>query len=332
MSREEYDNMLKDLKDLQFTLLFGYVTKQTGEEIELKVPSQNKENALIENIEIIDSINSLESFDTNNANSRTDIKNGPELGFYAIDQVEKDEAGVSNEECGIYLKENNRAQIYMQFGFCHYGKYEIENDNLTFRSTLLASESGDQKITITDVVFTFKIVNSNKLQLLDINVNEKNKEYYDYENGFAIGNTYSMETSNTYIDLTDRNSKIKNEINISNSDNKNIKNISGIFAQNTPENEGAYWFDAGVYWFKDDGTVEKDNSLITSGVYTINGNTINIHWTEVDDDNIKISEIKDTKFLIKDENTLLLLNYQEDDDSRITGVSGSVFYRQNVNS
>ena len=52
MSEEEYDNMLNDLKNVQFTLLYGSITEQLGTPIELKVPNQNQENAVIRNVEI----------------------------------------------------------------------------------------------------------------------------------------------------------------------------------------------------------------------------------------------------------------------------------------
>ena len=116
-----------------------------------------------------------------------------------------------------------------------------------------------------------------------------------------------------------------------NNDIVNKKSISGKFAQNSPDDTSGYWFDAGEYWFKNDGTVENVSTVSYSGIYKINGNIINIHWTEVDDEDIKVSEREDTEILIKDDNTLLLLDYKKEDNNPICWVNGSVFYRQNNN-
>lgn len=133
------------------------------------------------------------------------------------------------------------------------------------------------------------------------------------------------ETTNNEMKVQENDSKVSNNEGINN------KRISGRFAQNLPEDEGGYWFDAGEYWFKNNGTVEKVSSATTSGVYTINGNIINIHWTETDVDDVDVSEMQDTEILIKDDNTLLLLTYEKENNNPICWVSGSVFYRQNDN-
>ena len=62
MSEEEYENMLDDLEDVQFTLLFGSITEQIGTTIELKVPIQNQENAVIKNVRFV-SNNSQDNID-----------------------------------------------------------------------------------------------------------------------------------------------------------------------------------------------------------------------------------------------------------------------------
>ena len=133
------------------------------------------------------------------------------------------------------------------------------------------------------------------------------------------------ETTNNAVKVQENNSKDSNNENI------NKKTISGKFAQNSPDDKGGYWFDAGEYWFKNDGTVENVSTVSYSGIYKINGSIISIHWTEVDDEDIKVSERKDTEILIKDDNTLLLLDYKKEDNNPICWVSGSVFYRQNSN-
>lgn len=106
--------------------------------------------------------------------------------------------------------------------------------------------------------------------------------------------------------------------------NATTKTISGEFTQGTPENPGT-WYDSGTYIFKDDGTVEHVTSGTSSGVYTINGNIISIHFTEGEDGPINTT----TECLIKDDNTLLFLNYETED--HICYVKGTAFFRQDYN-
>jgi len=118
---------------------------------------------------------------------------------------------------------------------------------------------------------------------------------------------------------------VSDNVNISeniNDDNK--KSISGYFSQAVPGGKGAY-YDAGDYIFENDGTVENANSGSRMGTYVINGNIINIHFTEGEGE--VIDEYKE--FLIKDDDTLLSLSYKIDDSGIVCNVTGTVFYRQN---
>ena len=181
--------------------------------------------------------------------------------------------------------------------------YKLNNDKTTEiqKSTELQAQVNSLNGMISDL--------QGKINNISETVNQENKN----------------ETTNNKVKIQENNSKVSNNESINN------KRISGIFAQNSPEDEGGYWFDAGEYWFNNDGTVENVSSATTSGVYTINGNIINIHWTETDVDEVDISEMQDTEILIKDDNTLLLLTYEKENNNPICWVSGSVFYRQNDN-
>ena len=81
----------------------------------------------------------------------------------------------------------------MGFGSWHSGKYEIKNNNLICKSTLLEWESGEYGSRSTDVVFTFKIVNNNKLELSDIDINDNNSDKLVYKEGLTVGMTYSIK-------------------------------------------------------------------------------------------------------------------------------------------
>ena len=137
--------------------------------------------------EIINSANNNTSQE--NVTTTTSLK----LGAYTVDQVKLDEGGVSNEECGVRLLENNQFEIYMGWGAQHTGKYEIKDNNLICKSNLLTSESGGYFEFKTDVVFTFKIINNNKLELSKIDINDKEHERLVYPDGLTVGMTYSIK-------------------------------------------------------------------------------------------------------------------------------------------
>ena len=144
--------------------------------------------------EIINSTNNINN-STNNYTSQANVTTTTNLKLekYSVDQVKLDEAGVSNEECGVRLLENNQFEIYMGWGSQHSGKYEIKDNNLICKSNLLTSESGGYFEFKTDVVFTFKIINNNKLELSKIDINDKEHERLVYPDGLTVGMTYSIK-------------------------------------------------------------------------------------------------------------------------------------------
>lgn len=114
-------------------------------------------------------------------------------GNYTVNEVREDEVGVSNEECGVEIKENKYFEIYMGWGAWHTGKYEIVDDELICKSTVFEWESGGYGRKDTDVVFTFKILDENLLELEDIEINDKENERVVYDDGLEIGMTYSKK-------------------------------------------------------------------------------------------------------------------------------------------
>ena len=139
---------------------------------------QGKINNISETINSTNTVNNSVTSNTSqtNVNNITSLK----LGKYTVDQVKLDEGGVSNEECGVKLQENNQFEIYMGYGSQHSGKYEIKDNNLICKSNLLTSESGGYFENKTDVVFTFKIINNNKLELSKIDINDKEHDKLVY--------------------------------------------------------------------------------------------------------------------------------------------------------
>lgn len=137
------------------------------------------------------------SNDENNTNNASNTENNTitlKIGNYTVNEVKDDEGGVSNEECGVKLEENNKFQIYMGWGAWHSGKYEIKNNKLICTSTLLEWDGGaGAGERATDVIFTFDIVNSNKLKLSNIDINDTDNEKLVYKDGLTIGMTYSIK-------------------------------------------------------------------------------------------------------------------------------------------
>lgn len=115
------------------------------------------------------------------------------LGDYTVNEVSEDEAGVSNYECGVEIKSNNEFEIYMGWGAWHSGKYEIDNNKLICKSILFNWESGSAGSRETDVVFTFDIIETNKLQLSNIQINDEDSDKLIYDEGLTIGMTYSIK-------------------------------------------------------------------------------------------------------------------------------------------
>ena len=83
----------------------------------------------------------------------------------------------------------------MGFGAWHSGKYEINNNKLICNSNLLESESGGYVKKSTNVIFTFNIINENKLELSDINIKDTKNEKLIYPEGLTVGMTYSIKNN-----------------------------------------------------------------------------------------------------------------------------------------
>lgn len=54
MTIDEFDNILSELEDLEFTLLFGVVTEPYGEAFEINIPDKNETFAKFENLQLLD--------------------------------------------------------------------------------------------------------------------------------------------------------------------------------------------------------------------------------------------------------------------------------------
>ena len=76
MEENEFSNMLDDIDKIQFTLLYGNVTEIIGNTVELKIPTQNKEEAFIKNVNITEIVeNEVEPEITTQNEENSVIKN-----------------------------------------------------------------------------------------------------------------------------------------------------------------------------------------------------------------------------------------------------------------
>ena len=116
------------------------------------------------------------------------------LGEYTVEEVKYDEAGVSNFDCGITLKENNEFKIYMGWGSWYSGKYEIKENNLICKANLNEWDGGaGAGNRATNVTFTYKILDDNKIKLINIEDNDTEYQNNFYEEALSIGMTYSIK-------------------------------------------------------------------------------------------------------------------------------------------
>lgn len=133
-----------------------------------------------------DEISKLENISTNNINLK--------IGNYTVNEVlTNKEDGHSNSECGVYLKQNNKFEIYMGWGASLTGSYKIQGTRLICSADTRTWQDGDEGSRVTNVIISFEIENSNKLKLTDININDTNSEKLIYDDGLKVGMTYSIK-------------------------------------------------------------------------------------------------------------------------------------------
>ncbi len=112
------------------------------------------------------------------------------LGSYMIDEVRE-----PIDECALQLKLTNKFKFYNdETGYSHIGKYEIKDNKLICNSESLVFGGAEyMRAFAENKVFTFNIINNNKLELLSIDEKERKEEIPDYKDGLKIGMTFSIK-------------------------------------------------------------------------------------------------------------------------------------------
>lgn len=113
------------------------------------------------------------------------------IGNYTVSEIKFDEAGVSNEECGINLINNTDFYIYEGWGSGYSGIYEVENNKLICNVTKHEWDGGaGEGSEWVNITFIFDIIDNSQLKLCDI-VNRDNHNIYP--EGLTIGMMYSIK-------------------------------------------------------------------------------------------------------------------------------------------
>lgn len=160
-------------------------------ELEKKIDTlQQKLNTIANTLNDDGIKNDLSSKESSMSNNKYTLK----LGNYKVNEVKVNDSGVSNEECEVKLKENNKFEIYMGWSAWHLGNYEIKECSLICYSNSRESQVGQERTkTFTDVRFTIKILTDNKLELESIDIKDTNTEKLVFNEGLAVGMTYSIK-------------------------------------------------------------------------------------------------------------------------------------------
>ena len=113
------------------------------------------------------------------------------IGDYTVNEIKFDEAGVSNEECGITLLNNIEFYIYEGWGSMYSGKYKIENNKLICYVNEHSWDGGaGPGSEVVNITFTFEIIDKSTLKLYNI---ENRNNHNIYPEGLILGMTYSIK-------------------------------------------------------------------------------------------------------------------------------------------
>ena len=113
------------------------------------------------------------------------------LGDYYLNEIDYEKDGSYFESCGISLRDDNEFYINVGEGFGYHGKYKIENNIIICNANTYSGEYIEDEAT--DIVFRFKSISDNTLELISIDINDENKSKAMFDSNFEIGMTYSIK-------------------------------------------------------------------------------------------------------------------------------------------
>lgn len=115
-------------------------------------------------------------------------------GEYFVNEVRNSDNELSNADCSVKLLANNKFTLYMGWGQWYEGSYEIRDEYLNCRAMILEWDGGGGPGSESaDVLFQFRIVDENKLELVAAENQDPTSERHSFGEGFIIGMTYSKK-------------------------------------------------------------------------------------------------------------------------------------------
>ena len=145
------------------------------------------------------------SNDNNSTNSFEDEENNTidlKLGQYNLNEVDySDPTMPNNEGCGVTLKENNECYIYEGYGAGRIGVYYVKDNKVVCNTVIGRYEEGELSYVENNIIFTFEVINSNTLKLIDIENNAKDAASKDSAltaDGYVIYDEYGLAKGMTY--------------------------------------------------------------------------------------------------------------------------------------
>lgn len=136
--------------------------------------------------------------DKNETNSQTEssqlISVVLKTGEYFVNEVRNSDNELSNADCSVKLLANNKFTLYMGWGQWYEGSYEIRDEYLNCRAMILEWDGGGGPGSESaDVLFQFRIIDENKLELVAAENQDPASERHSFGEGFIIGMTYSKK-------------------------------------------------------------------------------------------------------------------------------------------
>ena len=115
-------------------------------------------------------------------------------GEYFVNELRDVDNELSNADCSVTLREDNRFMLYLGWGQWYAGQYEIREKDLLCTATVREWDggggAGDEP---ANVLFRFEILEENKIQLKEAKNNDPTSDRKEFGNGFEIGMTYSKK-------------------------------------------------------------------------------------------------------------------------------------------
>jgi len=114
-------------------------------------------------------------------------------GKFLVAEPSEDEAGVSNEECGLTINKSKNFSFYLNWGASIFGTFTIDGNTLTCNATDWRGEEGGMTHEYISSTLTFEIVDKDTIKLTDIKYGSSRDEQLIFIDGLEIGWEYKIK-------------------------------------------------------------------------------------------------------------------------------------------